>query len=296
MLYSTSLLAFCAANAPRQLALYNTSTKQVIRKLNFSSPLHNIVLSRKILCVVLETWTFAYSTESLTLLASISCKSNPRGLVAVSQRAPLIALPGSPTTGIVEVHTVSDPRIDSAPMKFHAHKAALSYLVWSSEEYPLLATASLKGTTVRVWDRGEKKFTLRRGQSPARITCLTFVPDKKPPVLIVGSDHSTLHIWSLRTKEVKNPVSVVASHVLSAVAPSRTPVSRRGDKLTVLRLLAKPGPIIVAARNNAHSEDEVNYIIEILTTEGVLYSYELRGSEYQIEPLKASLLAERRIA
>lgn len=242
----------------------------------------------------LETWVFVYNVESLALECSIECKSNPRGLLSLAQAAPLIAFPASPTEGSMTIITVADPNTEYNKKDVRAHRAPLASLAWSTDEDPLLATASLKGTTIRVWKRGEKVFTLRRGQSPARITSLAFVPHRKPPVLIAGCDHATIHIWALEQIKPKDTFSAVARHVVSALAPIRTPSSRRGEKLATIKLLCRPGPLIIASRTDQKGENGTSGIaIDVLTSEGVFYSYLLQESRNKL--LNPTLLLQRRI-
>ena len=60
-----------------------------------------------------------------------------------------------------------------------------------------LATASVKGTLIRVFDvsTGNLAIELRRGSNTATIYCINFNADSS--LLCVSSDHGTIHIFSL---------------------------------------------------------------------------------------------------
>jgi WD40 repeat protein len=60
-----------------------------------------------------------------------------------------------------------------------------------------LATASVKGTLIRVFDvsSGSLVIELRRGSNTATIYCINFNADSS--LLCVSSDHGTIHIFSL---------------------------------------------------------------------------------------------------
>jgi len=65
-----------------------------------------------------------------------------------------------------------------------------------SRDGKLLASASSKGTLIRVFSNGERlslKGELRRGSEPVRITSLCFKPDSN--LLAVAGDQGTLHIF-----------------------------------------------------------------------------------------------------
>ena len=72
-----------------------------------------------------------------------------------------------------------------------------------------LATASEKGTLIRVFDVGTGNLLteLRRGTQPANIYCLNF--NSTSTLLCVASDHGTIHIFSLEEKN-KNRQSSLA--------------------------------------------------------------------------------------
>jgi len=77
-----------------------------------------------------------------------------------------------------------------------AHKAPISFLAINSTG-TMLATASEKGTVIRVWSlpNAEKLYQLRRGSREARIYSITF--NVMSTLLAVSSAHDTVHIFKL---------------------------------------------------------------------------------------------------
>jgi autophagy-related protein 18 len=77
-----------------------------------------------------------------------------------------------------------------------AHKQPLALLQLNSTG-TLLATASTRGTVIRVWSvpGAEKLYQLRRGTSPTRIQSMAF--NAVSSLLAVSSAHDTVHIFKL---------------------------------------------------------------------------------------------------
>lgn len=77
-----------------------------------------------------------------------------------------------------------------------AHKAPISFLSINSNG-TLLATASDKGTVIRVWSipGSEKLYQFRRGTREARIYSMNF--NLVSTLLAVSSAHDTVHIFKL---------------------------------------------------------------------------------------------------
>ena len=75
-----------------------------------------------------------------------------------------------------------------------AHKT-LIVLLSLSQKGDILATASDKGTVIRVFSipSGDKLFQFRRGSYPARITSMAF--NHTGEYLAVGSDTETVHLF-----------------------------------------------------------------------------------------------------
>jgi len=81
-----------------------------------------------------------------------------------------------------------------------AHKAPISFLALNPAG-TLLATASDKGTVIRVWSvpGAEKLYQFRRGTREARIYSINF--NAVSTLLAVSSAHDTVHIFKLGAQE-----------------------------------------------------------------------------------------------
>lgn len=78
-----------------------------------------------------------------------------------------------------------------------AHTSSLSALS-TNPSGSLIATASNKGTLVRIWDAQSAKLVkeLRRGTDSAQIFGIAIRPDGG--AVAVSSDKGTVHVWNLR--------------------------------------------------------------------------------------------------
>lgn len=84
-----------------------------------------------------------------------------------------------------------------------AHQTALSCIAMNSEG-TLLATASEKGTIIRVFElpSARKLYQFRRGSMPARIYCMSF--NDTSTLLCVSSATETVHIFKLTPQNGSN--------------------------------------------------------------------------------------------
>jgi autophagy-related protein 18 len=91
-----------------------------------------------------------------------------------------------------------------------AHKSPISFLSINSTG-TLLATASEKGTVIRVWSipGAEKLYQFRRGTREARIYSINF--NVVSSLLAVSSAHDTVHIFKLAQQKSGSAASVSSS-------------------------------------------------------------------------------------
>jgi autophagy-related protein 18 len=110
-----------------------------------------------------------------------------------------------------------------------AHKAPLSFLAINSAG-TLLATASEKGTVIRVWSipGAEKLHQFRRGTREAKIYSMNF--NVVSTLLAVSSAHDTVHIFKLGAHKVGVSASSASSskNGHSPSSPSGSIDSREG--------------------------------------------------------------------
>jgi len=158
-----------------------------------------------------------YNFADLNLLHTIETASNPRGLCSLcpDSRACVLACPGL-QKGHVKVELFDITRTTIVP----AHESSLGYLA-TNLDGTRLATASERGTLVRVWDTksGQRLHELRRGAEPADIQCVSFSHDLL--WLLVSSDHGTVHLFRLGDE---------AEAAAAAAAAAPPPISTAADR------------------------------------------------------------------
>ncbi|GJN10728.1 hypothetical protein PR202_ga28846 [Eleusine coracana subsp. coracana] len=129
---------------------------------------------------------------------------NPLGLCAVSRAdAPMVlACPAKEVEEVRVDRWVGDEF--TTPLSIAAHSSRLACVAVSSDGR-LVATASVKGTVVRVFcaAAGAMLRELRRGYDRADIHCLAFSPDSK--WLAASSDKGTIHVFSVNVDLSSSP-------------------------------------------------------------------------------------------
>ncbi|KAI0366069.1 WD40 repeat-like protein [Pilatotrama ljubarskyi] len=221
MLFCTSLLALVGAAdhphlSPRKLQIVNTKRQSMICELLFPSSILAVKMNRKTLVIVLEVEIYIYDISNMKLLHVIETTPNPNAIVALSPSADnsYLAYPSPvPSPALVQTSAAQQPApAASAPSTgdvllfstrsltvanvIQAHKSPISFLSINSTG-TMLATASEKGTVIRVWSipGAEKLYQFRRGTREARIYSINF--NLVSTLLVVSSAHDTVHIFKL---------------------------------------------------------------------------------------------------
>ncbi|OJT02762.1 Autophagy-related protein 18 [Trametes pubescens] len=250
MLFCTSLLALVGAAdhphlSPRKLQIVNTKRQSMICELLFPSSILAVKMNRKTLVIVLEVEIYIYDISNMKLLHVIETTPNPNAIVALSPSADnsYLAYPSpvpSPTlaqTSVTQQPTPAAPAPSTGDVLLfstrsltvanviQAHKSPISFLSVNSTG-TMLATASDKGTVIRVWSvpGAEKLYQFRRGTREARIYSLNF--NLVSTLLVVSSAHDTVHIFKLG--QGRGGSSVSSSQ--SPSSPSGSIDSREGSQ------------------------------------------------------------------
>jgi autophagy-related protein 18 len=217
----------------------------MICELLFPSSILAVKMNRKTLVIVLETEIYIYDISNMRLQHVIETPPNPEAIVALSPSADnsYLAYPSPvPSPALTPVSSQTPPAQSPSTAAtsgdvllfstksltvsqiIRAHKAPISALALNSTG-TLLATASDKGTVIRVWGvpSAEKLYQFRRGTREARIYSLNF--NVVSTLLAVSSAHDTVHIFKLGSGRSSSNSSSREEH---ATSPSGSVDSREG--------------------------------------------------------------------
>lgn len=180
-----------------QVQIWNDHAEHVSTSLEFKTPVQRVRISTTHLIVVLLNKVCVYRMKiPPEKVAEYETVNNPFGLCQMSKN--IVAFPGR-TVGQVKLFDLVTSNVSIFP----AHESPLR-AVGISNNADLIATASEKGTIIRLWSFPSctKLVELRRGIDPATILSLAFSPSGS--TLAVTSDKSTLHIFDLPTATISS--------------------------------------------------------------------------------------------
>eukprot|EP00607_Mallomonas_marina_P008093 CAMPEP_0182419970 /NCGR_PEP_ID=MMETSP1167-20130531/4400_1 /TAXON_ID=2988 /ORGANISM="Mallomonas Sp, Strain CCMP3275" /LENGTH=359 /DNA_ID=CAMNT_0024595257 /DNA_START=346 /DNA_END=1425 /DNA_ORIENTATION=- len=188
--------------------IWDDHQNRCIGELMFKSEVKAVRLRRDRVVVVLQNKVYVYRFSDLKLLDQINTTPNARGLVCLSPDAAhtVLACPGLAKGSIrVELYDIKKATL------IKAHDSELAQIALNCDG-SRIASASDKGTLIRVWDSlsGEPLRELRRGMDRAEIYCLSFSPTTSH--LACSSDKGTIHVFSLS----QPPTPTTATTVMRA--------------------------------------------------------------------------------
>jgi len=202
MLYRCNFLALVGRESCPQLpstkvAVWDCETRQVAAELAFSSDVRRVRLSRDRIVVALDTMVKVFSfTRPPQQSCVFESGPNPNGLLVLSPsyQNVVIAFPSRKVGYVTLIRLIAEGANDEKEIE--AHKGKLAQIA-ISQDGKLLATASAKGTLIRVWNTAtlEKVYELRRGVSDAFTYSINFSSDCS--LLCSLSSRGTCHIWKL---------------------------------------------------------------------------------------------------
>ncbi|KAI0306979.1 WD40-repeat-containing domain protein [Multifurca ochricompacta] len=204
---------------PNKVVFWNEALGKEVAELEFREKVRGLACRRGWLAVALRRRVVAFEIgESVKRYGEWDTYDNTRGVIAIATGAystllaaparqpghvQLIRLPPCPPP----VPVGPPPPIPSRPPPpttkhshsvIVAHNTAITTLAVTPSGR-LLATTSVRGTLVRVWDTatGKQIRELRRGSDQAEIYGVAFRPDEAE--ICVWSDKGTIHVFSLIT-------------------------------------------------------------------------------------------------
>ncbi|KAH8922452.1 WD40 repeat-like protein, partial [Atractiella rhizophila] len=204
---------------PNKVVLWDDAKGKAIFELEFREEVLGLAARNDRLAVVLRRRVVLYALgkgeEGVWREGSYETTDNPKGLIAMasSSNATLLAFPGR-QQGQLQIIRLpqlarrppqppppsydTDPRAPPFPSiaVIVAHETALAAITCTPSG-SLIATASSKGTLIRIWDPETSSLIreLRRGTDEAEIFSIRFRPDGC--AICVSSDKGTVHVWEL---------------------------------------------------------------------------------------------------
>jgi len=227
LLHNTNIVAMVAGGrrpkfADNTLMIYDDAAGEMVLEITLSAPILAVRMKRDKIVIVTRNQISVFSfPHRPRKLFSMDTRENPLGLCEVSPQRELLVLPGFKTGSIQLVDlSCTEQKVSSAPVVVNAHKSALVCLA-VSQDGGMVATASSKGTLIRVWDTGRRAMLveLRRGADQARIYCINFSHGAE--WLCCSSDKGTVHIFALQDYRLNKRSALATLGVPGAYAGSQ---------------------------------------------------------------------------
>lgn len=209
MLHRTNLLCIISGGsipkfAENTVLIWDDSQKEssnkFVQELTFSQPVVGVRMRKDKIIIVLRNQVHVFSfPNNPQHLFTFQTRDNPKGLCEISpgHDKQILVFPGY-KCGSIQIMDLasSEPNKSASPVTINAHNGDLACIA-INQQGTLIATASKKGTLIRVFDAVSKrqKVELRRGADPATLYCINFSHDSA--FLCVSSDKGTVHIFAV---------------------------------------------------------------------------------------------------
>lgn len=199
MLKTTNILALAGGGKKPKFALnkiiiWDDSKTKVIGELRFNSEVLNIKIKMDRIIGVCEKNIYIFNINTLDTIDIFDTYENLNGIVSLSS-GDLISVLAFPniekgTVRLVNFNSLAQPPVITA------HESKISCLS-VNHNGTLLATASDKGTLIRVYNISDGNFIaeLRRGSKNSEINCIAFDDNNK--YVGCASSGGTIHIFSI---------------------------------------------------------------------------------------------------
>uniref|UniRef100_T1IJY8 WD repeat domain phosphoinositide-interacting protein 2 n=1 Tax=Strigamia maritima TaxID=126957 RepID=T1IJY8_STRMM len=196
--YSSYLVVRVYSSSPNTLSCWNYDKKSEMCKYIYRSKILAVKMNRMRIVTSLEGtfWIHQFSNFLQPKPFSYNPTWNPQGLFALSNNTEksYLAYPASNTTGEIQIFDT----VNMCPeLWITAHETPIAALIFNSSGN-MLATASTKGTRIRVFDveNGKKLFEFIRGlKRYVSISSMTFSENSQ--FLCVSSETETVHVFKL---------------------------------------------------------------------------------------------------
>ncbi|XP_047027486.1 WD repeat domain phosphoinositide-interacting protein 4 isoform X1 [Helicoverpa armigera] len=202
MVFRTNWLLVVKARRPCSLMLLDDQQRAFKAEVLFKSPIRALRARKDKVAVVLSSSIQVLALPSLSRVALMRTRLGARPLCALASEpsAPhLLAAPAhrKGSLQLLDVTRAVKGAHSSSPAVMGCHQTELVCLSLSANG-ARLATASERGTIIRVWDTATKQMLheLRRGSDYADVYCINF--NQSGSLVCCVSDKGTLHVWAAR--------------------------------------------------------------------------------------------------
>ncbi|KAF1988864.1 SVP1-like protein 2 [Aulographum hederae CBS 113979] len=175
--------------------LWNMADKAAIHTMFYPASIEGLRINKKFIMVTFRDQVKLYKFPSKTReppqkLAEYETERNPYGLCCLGSKVVVVLGRNAGQVRVTDLPHATNTRF------FPVHNSSIRALTLSTDE-TLFATASEKGTLIRVWSTkdGAKIGEYRRGMDPATIYSIAISPSCLH--MAVTSDKSTLHVFAL---------------------------------------------------------------------------------------------------
>ncbi|OQR77569.1 WD repeat domain phosphoinositide-interacting protein 4-like [Tropilaelaps mercedesae] len=240
MLYRSNFFAFIPGGpgvADNVVLGYDFSKDAICMDSAFVGKVLSVRLRRDKMVVVRNKQISVFSFPGVPqLLHTIDTRGNPKGLcelspLATSQRV-ILAHPGQKVGSVIILDLSSTKGQTSHSITINAHQSELECIALN-QSGTMLATASQKGTLIRVFDTAKSSVQLhefRRGTDPATLYCINFSPDDR--YLCCSSDKGTVHIFAMLNTTLNRRSTFAPLSVMSLVSYAESQWALTSFKVT----------------------------------------------------------------
>lgn len=244
MLFRCNLMALVGGGpspqaSPHRVLIWDDHIPKEIGELTFRQVVLRVRMRKDTIAVALRDRVYVYHLADLSLRDKIYTADNPHGLLCLSTQIQdmVLACP-SVTTGHVRVELYGLRKT----VLMEAHESALRGLALTADGSKL-ATASGKGTVIRVWDVATATclHEFRRGVERTTITCLAF--SWNHAYLACTSDRGTTHIFAVQEAEGGREKTAASNESMTQRLFSSMRKSVEGDaKKSICQVRGIPHP------------------------------------------------------
>ena len=208
VLYQCNIMCLIGSGAninysPNKILLWDDFEQKIIKILTFKSPIKKIKMYKDMIVICLSDTVYLYTFYDLVLKNFINIPNNDNGIIDIQKLYDTYVLATLDNKkGSFQIQKLNHPDIKT----ISGHISQVGYIVFSKDG-KYLATCSIKGTVIRIWDVNtfSKLQELRRGTEPATMTCICFSPSNK--FLACSSTRGTIHVFKLNISNTENKSS-----------------------------------------------------------------------------------------